>query len=232
MKKIIRLTESDLTRIIKRVISEQIPDSRFETEYNKKFMRDNPIKLPINLDNDDKIDVISGMIDGIPGIGNLISAGIDIAHTISYCIRFFKTADSDVNKKIEYGTLAFITLGATFIPVVGNSLPIIAKTGINSVLKKTPESIKLIAKKLGLYNKTIVLLEKTPWKYGLLIVLCKIIGTEILEKLTFVSQMLGDMYNKLKNNKILSEPILNFKEIIDELISDVPLGLKLAREIS
>ena len=56
MKKIIRLTESDLTRIIKRVISEQIPDSRFETEYNKKFMRDNPIKLPINLDNDDKID--------------------------------------------------------------------------------------------------------------------------------------------------------------------------------
>jgi broad-specificity NMP kinase len=29
----------------------------------------------------------------------------------------------------------------------------------------------LIAKKLGLYNKTIVLLEKTPWKYGLLIVL-------------------------------------------------------------
>jgi len=40
------------------------------------------------------------------------------------------------------------------------------------------------------------------------------------------------MYNKLKNNKILSVPILNFKEIIDELISDVPLGLKLAREIS
>ena len=231
MKKIIRLTESDLTRIIKRVISEQ-PDSHFDTAYNKKFTRDNTFDLPINLDNDDKIDVISGIIDGFPGIGSLISAGIDVLHTISYCVRFFNTGDSDVNKKIEYGTLTFITIGATFMPVVGNSLPIIARQGVKTVLKQTPESILLIAKKLGVYNKTIVLLRKKPWKYGLLLVLCKIVGGELLEKLTFVSQKLGDMYNELKNYKILSEPILNFKTTIDELISDVPIGLKLSGEIS
>jgi len=231
MKKIIRLTESDLTRIIKRVISEQ-PDSHFDTAYNKKFTRDNTFDLPINLDNDDKIDVISGIIDGFPGIGSLISAGIDVLHTISYCVRFFKTPESNVEKKIEYSVLALITFGATFIPVAGNSLPIMARKGVKTVLKQTPESILLIAKKLGVYNKTIVLLRKKPWKYGLLLVLCKIVGGELLEKLTFVSQKLGDMYNELKNYKILSEPILNFKTIIDELISDVPLGLKLSGEIS
>tara|TARA_R110000868_G_scaffold346829_1_gene607941 strand:- start:53 stop:760 length:708 start_codon:yes stop_codon:yes gene_type:complete len=206
-------------------------DSHLDTFYNKKFMSNNKPKLP-SVDNDDMVDVISGVIDGVPGIGNLISAGIDIGHTISYCIRFFNTGESDVDKKIEYGTLAFITLGATFIPVAGNSLPIIAKTGIKSVLKQTPESILKIGKKLGLYNKTIVLLRKKPWKYGLLIVLCKIMGNELLERLTFVSQKLGGIYNVLKNYKIYSEPILNFKTMIDELISDVPLGLKLSGEIS
>ena len=57
-------------------------------------------------------------------------------------------------------------------------------------------------------------------------------GNELLERLTFVSQKLGGIYNVLKNYNIYSDPILNFKTIIDELISDVPLGLKLSGEIS
>jgi hypothetical protein len=37
---------------------------------------------------DDLVDIISGLIDGIPGIGNLISAGIDVSHALSYGVRF------------------------------------------------------------------------------------------------------------------------------------------------
>lgn len=37
MKKIVKLTESDLVRIIKKIVKEQ-PDSKFDTPYNKGFL--------------------------------------------------------------------------------------------------------------------------------------------------------------------------------------------------
>jgi len=85
-------------------------DERFETPYNKEFMK--KYHKPTNLNNisiDDAIDVISGIIDGIPGIGNLISAGIDVSHALAYGIRFLNS--NDENDKIEYATLGIVTLG-------------------------------------------------------------------------------------------------------------------------
>ena len=38
MKKVIKITESDLIRIVKRVLEEQ-PDEKFDTPYNKEFIR-------------------------------------------------------------------------------------------------------------------------------------------------------------------------------------------------
>ena len=39
MKKVIKLTESDLINIVKRVLEEQ-PDEKFDTPYNKKMIKD------------------------------------------------------------------------------------------------------------------------------------------------------------------------------------------------
>jgi hypothetical protein len=45
-------------------------------------------ELGPNLDVDDYTDIISGLIDVIPGIGNLVSAGIDITHGITILLDF------------------------------------------------------------------------------------------------------------------------------------------------
>jgi len=45
MKKIIKLTESDLINIVKRVLEEQ-PDEKFDTPYNKELMRNTNKPLP------------------------------------------------------------------------------------------------------------------------------------------------------------------------------------------
>jgi hypothetical protein len=45
MKKIVKLTEQDLVRIIKKVIQEQ-PDSKFDTPYNKAFVSNSAKNKP------------------------------------------------------------------------------------------------------------------------------------------------------------------------------------------
>lgn len=219
------LTEKQYNRLV----LEQ-PDSHFDTAYNKEFVRKNKQNLPI-LGIDDTIDIISAIIDGIPGIGNLVSAGIDIAHTISYCVRFYYADESNIEKKIEYGTLAFITLGATFIPVEGNSLPIMARQGLKKTLSQSPDALLKIAQKLGLYKQTVLFLKKSKWKYSLLILLCKILGGELLERLEYVNQKLAKIYEKVKNYDTISEPVLALKNTIEELKGDVQVALPISKQI-
>ena len=183
-----------------------------------------------SLNIDDTIDIVSAVIDGIPGIGNLVSAGIDVIHTISYAIRFYFA--NELNKKIEYGTLSFITLGATFIPIEGNSLPIIARRGISSVLKETPAELLKLAKKLGIYNGVVILLKKEPWKYNILLALCKIFGSKISENLIVVNQKLSKIYDKIKNDKNISEPVLFLKNLTSEYLTYVDVAKTLSSGIS
>ena len=142
------------------------PDTKFDTPYNKEFMRkySKPTSVS-NLSIDDTIDYVSAMIDVIPGIGNLVSAGIDVTHALAYGLRFLYANNED--EKIEYATLGIITLGAAALPVEGNALPILARQGIKTVLKRTPQEILLIGKQLGLYKQTVVLLSKSKWKYSI-----------------------------------------------------------------
>ena len=71
-----------------------------------------------NMDIDNLIDVVSAAIDGIPGIGQLVSAGIDIVHAISYMIRFYFSKTDE--EKITNGAMSILTLGSTMIPIGGN----------------------------------------------------------------------------------------------------------------
>jgi len=180
-------------------------DERFETPYNKEFMK--KYHKPTNLNNisiDDAIDVISGIIDGIPGL--------------AYGIRFLNS--NDENDKIEYATLGIVTLGAATIPVQGNALPILARQGIKSVLKKTPEEILLIGKKLGLYKQTVFMLSKTKWKYNILLVLAKTCGAELMETLTNVVKYIKDLIQKISNVDIKNS-LKSIISLLNEFLNDV-----------
>ncbi len=203
-------------------IQEQIPDSRFSPKVDHRGD---------NLDNislDDTIDVVSAMIDGIPGIGNLASAIIDIGHTISYLVRLYFAKTDD--EKIEYSTLALITLGATFIPVAGNSLPILARKSIGQIIRQTPDSILALAKKLGLFNRVVFLKKKSVWRFNLLLVLAKILGGELAEFLQYVPNKLMEIYNKIKQIPKLSSAanaILSLIKMVKDLANDAELAVRI-----
>jgi hypothetical protein len=209
-------------------IHEQIPDSRFAPKgvnTDIKSLQDRVGTLP-SLTIDDTIDIISAVIDGVPGLGNLISAGIDITHALSYIVRFFYSNNDD--EKVEYATLAIITLGISLMPVAGNTIPIIARKGVKEVLSKTPGEILLMAKKLGLYDKAVFLLNKKRWYYNWLLVLAKIFKNKLVELLTLVSKYLKDIYTKIKSEfKYISDIVLNFINLVDKLIEDSDIAIKL-----
>jgi|SanBayMetagenome_1026888.scaffolds.fasta_scaffold09295_2 hypothetical protein len=184
---------------------------------------------PFNsLSVDDTVDAVSAMIDGIPGIGNLISAGIDVVHSLSYAIRFYYAKDE--NEQIEMATLGIITLAAAAIPVGGNALPIIARQGIKTVLRKTPQEILLIGKQLGLYKQTVFLLSKAKWKYNLLLVLGKILGNELLESLTEAVKYIKNLFGKIKNSEI-KKSLKFLMDLLNDILSDIE-SIKTAVEIS
>ena len=206
-------------------IQEQIPDSRFASSPDAKIN-----SLP-GLGLDDTIDVISALIDAVPGIGNLVSAGIDVTHALSYLVRLFYAKSED--EKIEYATLALVTLGATLIPVGGNSLPIMARKSVKQILSQTPGEILAIAKKLGLYNKTMFILSKGKWKYSILLALARIVGGELAEFLTYVSKMLRNLYKKLQNIPKLesaAKSVLSLLSFVSELSSEADVAIKLVQE--
>jgi hypothetical protein len=209
-------------------IHEQIPDSRFAPKgvnTDIKSLQDRVVTLP-SLTLDDTIDIISAVIGVVPGLGDVVSAGIDITHAISYIVRFFYSNNDD--EKVEYATLAIITLGISLIPVAGNTIPIIARKGIKEVLSKTPGEILLIAKKLGLYKKAVFLLNKKRWYPRWILVLAKLVKGKLLELLTLVSKYLKDIYTKIKSDfKYISNIVLNFINLVDELIEDSDIAIKL-----
>jgi hypothetical protein len=205
------------------------PDTKFDNPYNKELRRkySKPVSLP-NLSIDDAVDVISGLIDGIPGIGNLISAGIDVSHALAYFVRFLYSNDEDT--KIEMATLGIITLGIASIPVAGNALPIVARKGVKEVLKTTPKEILLIGKNLGLYKKTVIFLSKTKWKYNLLLVLARICGDKLSEILTNVVIYVKDLIQKIQNTDI-KKALQSVYSLLNELLVDTDAAIKIAKNL-
>ena len=207
------ITESQLIRL-----KEQEFEGRYETQYNKEFMKKNaPTYNFPSLTLDDTVDVISGLIDGVPGIGNLISAGIDIIHSLAYAVRFYNAKTDD--ERIEMATMGIITLGAAAFPVQGNALTIASRQGVKAVIKKTPQEILLIGKQLGLYNKTVVILSKTKWKYNLLLVLAKIVGWQFTGVLTDAVKYVKDLINKITNVDV-KKCLQSLLGLLNELVVD------------
>lgn len=183
---------------------------------------------------DDLVDLASAAIDGVPGIGNLISAGIDISHAISYIVRFYYSKNED--EKIQNLALSFVTIGSTFMPVAGNSLNIVARQGIKGVLKKTPQEILVIAKKYGLYNDTVFLMRKEKWKWNFLLFLAKTLKGKLGEFLAYISSKLTEIYNKIRTVVALKDANIALLALINEIkdmnnLSATAIRLEQTREI-
>jgi hypothetical protein len=221
MKKTIRLTESDLIRLVNKVINEQVKatltpsnqSSNLQLTTNVQARNDNYRKneLGPNLDADDIADIVSGLVDVIPGIGNLISAGIDVTHGLTYVVRysFAKTME----EKIETSLMAIVTFATAMIPVGGNAANVFAKQEIKSLMHTTPYQLRVIAKELGLIKFAGWDLAKQPWKYSFVIALVKIFKSKTADALTSVSTTLANLSN---NSKDLKPYIDDFNKQIKE----------------
>jgi len=166
------------------------------------------------LDTDDVVDVASGALDTIPGLGNLASLGVDVTHAASYMYRFVNS--SSVEEKIEYGIMAFITLITSFLPVGGNVANLAAKEGIKPFVRRTPEEILFLLKKAGVYNKTIFPFQKNKWTFNIGLFLYKITRGKIDDALSYISKTLYKMSNLSKGTPLVN-PINDFREMADDI---------------
>lgn len=199
---------------LKRIISEQ-PESRFAPRgmSNKEHMSAlNRSTLSPNLDADDYTDIVSGLIDVIPGIGNGISGAIDITHGITYIVRYYYA--KTMEEKVELAVMGLITLGMSFLPVGGNAANILARGEIKTLLKKTPYEIRLMMKNMGLIKSAGFQLSKQVWKYSFLIALVKIFRGQLDNVIGDVSKTLTSIANKSKE---LSPILQNYITTINEL---------------
>jgi hypothetical protein len=213
---------------LKRIISEQ-PESRFiprgmSAKDNMNTLSGSSRELGPNLDVDDYTDIISGLIDVIPGIGNLVSAGIDITHGITYIVRFSFAKTTE--EKAEMAVMGLITLGMTTIPIGGNAANIAARSGVKTLLKMTPHEVLVVAKNMGLIKSAGFKLSKQVWKYSLLIALVKIFRGKL-------GDAVGDVTKKLTyiaNNSNELKPYLNdftkeMKDVMDIMdVNDTPIN--------
>lgn len=203
---------------------ESVMDSRVKEL--TKTMNDLP-KLSL----DDTIDVISAAIETVPGVGNLISMGIDGIHGLSYVVRFLYSKEP--TSQIENASLAVITLAGSFLPVGGNAASIAYRRGIQGVLRLTPSEIMMAGQKLGLVNKTKFFLSKTTWKYSIILFLAKAFRSKLAEALSFCIKKLYEIYNQIKNLdkfKILSGSVLSFISLLKEFSDDAEFAVKLVEK--
>jgi len=170
---------------------------------------------------DDVVDVVAALIDGIPGIGNLVSLGLDLMHTLSYFYRSQTT--NNESEKIEYTLLGILTAGMAFVPGVGNSTNIVARQGIKGLLKHTPDEIISWATSKGIMNPRI-LFGKGVFKYSLLLLMVRILKDEVAEYIAKAIENLVVIMKELEQYSYM----YGVTDVI-KMISDI---VKVLREIN
>ena len=221
----ILISESQLSNLIEQNQNWEKEKQKYVTDYERRELQkvDNQVatqnkvgkvikKLGPNLDADDYADIVSGLIDAIPGLGNLISGGIDIVHGVTYITRFFYA--NTIEEKAEMAVMGMITLGMAFIPVGGNAANMVARGEIKLLLRKTPYELRLLAKEMGLIKHPGFQLAKQPWKYPILIALAKIFRSKLDDVIGKVTNMLASIANNSKELKlILQNYIITIKDL-------------------
>jgi len=175
---------------------------------------------PNNITFDNIVDIVSAVLDGIPGIGNLASFGIDVIHAISYLIRMGLSNDEDY--KIENGCYAILTLATAFFPLGGNVVNIASRAGIRKILQTTPDVIKSWAKKHGIIN-VVFLLQKTKFQYSIALLLARLLKekaqdviVDVIDKIKDLKVKVGDVkFNGINLTNWINFLITNLEEILE-----------------
>jgi len=147
-------------------------------------------------------DILSGILEGFPGIGQVASVTVDVLHTVSYILRFIFA--SDEMSKIKYLALAGLGLITSFIPISGNVANIAGRSTIGNILKVGPNKIyKYIAKLKGKNLPLSHWSTFSKWKVNFVYVLLKIVGNfgeDIFVKLAKIfSDLSKNLIGSLKN---------------------------------
>tara|TARA_R110002126_G_scaffold291354_1_gene451790 strand:- start:1018 stop:1773 length:756 start_codon:yes stop_codon:yes gene_type:complete len=180
-------------------------------------------------DWDDAVDVVSAVLDGVPGIGNIASFSIDITHALTYFVRLY-LSDSTEDKIIN-GAMGLITIGTSFIPGAGNGANILAKKSIKSILKETPDAIMKLSMKLGISKKTGFFLQKGKWKYCIWMVLARILGDKLIDLTRYVTTTLNDLKTKIEDSKILNG-INHMVDFLNEMKDYTHIAIQLSKEMT
>lgn len=174
-------------------------------------------KVVSNVSADDATDYVSAGLDTIPGLGNLVSFGVDVVHAVTYMYRYFKTNNED--EKAEYFIMGFLTLLTAYVPGTGNLLNITSRSGIKNFIRRTPEEVLRALKKVGLYNQYIFAMQKYKWKFNMGLFLYKVTKGEIEELIPIINNKLTKIAEKVKSTP-LEGPVKQFKDIVDIIDSN------------
>lgn len=95
---------------------------------------------------DNFVDVISAIFDGIPGMGNLVSAGIDIVHALSYFARAYFSTDKKYQAECYFNGI--VTGLFALVPFAGNVISLGFRGAISKYMNmQADELIKFLAGK-------------------------------------------------------------------------------------
>jgi hypothetical protein len=160
---------------------------------------DNLKKTVKDINPDDIVNIISAVLDGVPGVGNLVSFVIDEIHAITYLIRAVFTTGYE---RTENLILAVLTAAFGFAPMGGNIALLGSRQGIKTILKQTPDSIQRWAIKNGIINYR-VLFGKEMFQYSAILLLVRLYKDDSVETIA-------------KNIAKIEESFVNAKSTINQ----------------
>jgi hypothetical protein len=178
----------------------------------------------VNITIDDQVDLLSAGLEGIPGIGNLVSFVIDEVHALSYFIRAATGSESDRTYNIIMGIL---TASLAFIPIGGNAATLASRSGISTILKQTPESIQKWAMNNGIINYR-VLLGKDRFKYSFLLLFIRIFKDKgvdfIASTIVNLKQTIIKAKSTLLNKKLLTPQLGGIFDMVISVLGGYTSG--------
>jgi len=195
---------------------------------------DNLKNITKNVDIDTIVSLISGVLDGVPGAGNLASFVIDEIHAITYLIRAVFTAGYE---RTENLILAVMTAAFGLFPMGGNVAMLTTRQGIKTILKQTPDSIQKWAMKNGIINYRI-LFGKGMFKYSIILLLVRIFKDQTAETIAKNIDKVEESFANAKsaiNQKGLGLLSAGLDKVFDTVISNLneigPEEIKVAKQM-
>jgi hypothetical protein len=189
---------------------------------------------------DDIIDIISGVIELVPAIGTVVSAGIDITHTLSYVYR--AATETNPEDKALYTIQGIAGFGTSIAPEIGNVFNMSLRGFlkrlfgwwgelINAVTKmvsenKVSQSFLTWLKAGGFYQKVLFALQYLMKKLGIDALTGKI-KTEVSNQLQKVKNVIKDtkglgwLVNIIDAFLRYLGPANELKQDFDTILSDV-----------